>query len=150
MDRLRRLFARSLAASWLGLGLALAAMPAHAERVSADDAKAARAVVEAQLAAFAADDGQRAFSYAAPSIREMFGSPDRFMAMVRAGYPAVYRPAAVLFLNPEWVQGTLVQGVHLTDADGKLWIALYTLERQADKRWAISGCNVQPSAGKMT
>ena len=72
------------------------------------------------------------------------------MAMVRAGYPVVYRPAAVIFLNPEWVQGTLVQAVHLTDADGKLWIALYTLERQADKHWAISGCNVQPSAGKMT
>jgi len=154
MNRLHRLFVRSflapLSASLLCLGLAVASTAARADRVSGEDTKAIRAVVEAQLAAFAADDGQRAFSYAAPSIREMFGSADRFMAMVRAGYPVVYRPAAVVFPNPEWVQGTLVQGVHLTDAEGRLWIALYTLERQPDKRWAISGCNVQPSAGKMT
>jgi hypothetical protein len=107
-------------------------------------------VVEAQLAAFAEDDGQRAFSYAAPSIREMFGSPERFMAMVRGSYPVVYRPSAVVFLHPAWVQGQLVQGVHLTDAGGALWLAVYNLERQPDKSWRISGCSVQPSAGKMT
>ena len=37
------------------------------------------------------DDAKRAFSYAAPSIRAMFGTPERFLAMVRAGYPVVYR-----------------------------------------------------------
>jgi len=123
---------------------------AAAEPVSAADTQAVRAVVEAQLAAFAEDDGQRAFSYAAPSIREMFGSPERFMAMVRGSYPVVYRPSAVVFLHPAWVQGQLVQGVHLTDAGGALWLAVYNLERQPDKSWRISGCNVQPSAGKMT
>jgi hypothetical protein len=118
--------------------------------VSAADTQAVRAVVEAQLAAFAEDDGQRAFSYAAPSIRDMFGSPERFMAMVRGSYPVVYRPSAVVFLHPAWVHGQLVQGVHLTDADGALWLAVYQLERQPDKSWRISGCTVQPSAGKMT
>ncbi len=127
-----------------------AAASAHAERVSVEDAKAVRAVVEAQLAAFAADDAKRAFSYAAPSIREMFGTPDRFLEMVRTGYPAVYRPAAVIFLNPAWVEGQLVQGVQLTDAEGGLWLAVYRLERQPDKSWRISGCDVQPSSGKMT
>jgi len=123
---------------------------AAAEPVSAADTHAVRAVVEAQLAAFAIDDGQRAFSYAAPSIREMFGSPDRFMAMVRSSYPVVYRPSAVVFLHPAWVQGQLVQGVQLSDANGALWLAVYQLERQPDRSWRISGCNVQPSAGKMT
>lgn len=123
---------------------------AAAEPVSSTDTQAIRAVVEAQLAAFAADDGQRAFSYAAPSIREMFGSPERFMAMVRGSYPVVYRPTAVVFLHPTWVQGQLVQGVHLTDANGALWLAVYQLERQPDRSWRISGCNIQPSAGKMT
>ena len=147
MTRAHRVLAGLLFTASL-LGLLPSA--AHAERVSASDSKAVRAVVEAQLAAFAEDDGKRAFSYAAPSIREMFGSPDRFMAMVRGSYPVVYRPAAVVFLNPEWVQGQLVQGVHLTDASGALWLAVYQLERQPDKSWRISGCNVQPSAGKMT
>jgi type II secretory pathway pseudopilin PulG len=131
------------------LALFSAIAPAAAEPVSAADTKAVRAV-EAQLAAFAADDAKRAFSYAAPSIREMFGTPERFVAMVRAGYPVVYRPSNVNFLLPVWVDGQLVQGVHLTDADGALWLALYRLERQADKSWRISGCEVQPASGKST
>jgi len=132
------------------LALVSAIAPAAAEPVSAADTKAVRAVVEAQLAAFAADDAKRAFSYAAPSIREMFGTPERFVAMVRAGYPVVYRPSNVNFLLPVWVDGQLVQGVHLTDGDGALWLALYRLERQADKSWRISGCEVQPASGKST
>ena len=130
--------------------LAGAPSAARAEPVSAADSQAVRAVVEAQLDAFAADDAKRAFSYAAPVIREMFGTPDRFLAMVRDGYPVVYRPSSVTFLAPEWEEGQLVQGVHLTDAGGGLWLAIYRLERQPDKSWRISGCDVQPSSGKMT
>lgn len=142
---------RAFANAWLVASFAfLAAAGVHAEPVSQDDTRAVRAVVEAQLAAFAADDAKRAFSYAAPSIREMFQTPERFMAMVRGGYPVVYRPAAVIFLNPVRVEGQLVQGVQLTDAEGGLWLALYRLERQPDRSWRISGCEVQPSAGKMT
>ncbi len=128
----------------------LTALPVRAEAVSPSDTRAIRTIVEAQLDAFAADDAKRAFSYAAPSIREMFATPDQFMAMVRGGYPVVYRPATVTFLNPEWVEGQLVQGVHLTDSSGALWIAIYRLERQPDKSWRISGCEVQRSSGKMT
>jgi hypothetical protein len=147
MTRAHRVFAGLLFAASLAGFLPAAA---SAEPVSAADTQAVRAVVEAQLAAFAADDGQRAFSYAAPSIRAMFGTPERFMAMVRGSYPVVYRPSAVVFLHPAWVQGQLVQGVHLTDASGALWLAVYSLERQADDSWRISGCTVQPSAGRMT
>ncbi|HEY5321885.1 MAG TPA: DUF4864 domain-containing protein, partial [Caldimonas sp.] len=137
MTRAHRVLAGLLFAATL---VGLLSAPARAEPVSAADTQAVRAVVEAQLAAFAEDDGQRAFSYAAPSIREMFGSPERFMAMVRGSYPVVYRPSAVVFLHPAWVQGQLVQGVHLTDAGGALWLAVYNLERQPDKSWRISGC----------
>jgi len=133
----------------IALSAAIAA-PASAEPVSTGDTRAVRAVVEAQLAAFAADDAKRAFSYAAPAIREMFGTPERFVAMVRAGYPAVYRPSNINFLHPVWVDGHLVQGVHLTDAEGALWLAIYRLERQPDKSWRISGCDVQPASGKTT
>ncbi|MEO6363169.1 MAG: DUF4864 domain-containing protein [Caldimonas sp.] len=140
----RRLFLLAAAA------VAACPLPAAAQPVSAADARAIRSVVEAQLEAFASDDAPRAFSYAAPTLRESIGSPDRFMAMVRAGYPVVYRPASVTFLAPVRVQGQTVQGVHFTDAAGALFLATYRLERQPDRSWRISGCDVQPSAGKMT
>lgn len=145
---------RAIAPLWFAFVAALLlptpSLSAQTEPVSAVDAKAVRAVVEAQLDAFAADDAKKAFSYAAPSIREMFGTPERFVAMVRAGYPVVYRPASVTFLQPLWVQGQLVQGVRLTDSDGGQWLATYRLERQPDKSWRISGCDVQPASGRMT
>jgi hypothetical protein len=122
----------------------------QASAASAEQTRAMRDVVEAQLAAFAADDAARAFSYAAPAIREMFGSPERFLAMVRSGYPVVYRPATVTFLNPHRVEGQWIQGVHMTDAGGTLWLAIYRLDLQADRTWRISGCDVQPAPGKMT
>jgi len=142
--------ARFIAAFCLILALAFAAGGrALAQAVSEADARAARAVVSAQLEAFAKDDAKRAFSYAAPSIRAMFQTPERFLAMVRTGYPVVYRAAGVTFLIPLQVEGDLVQGVHLTDGTGALWLATYRLERQADGTWRIAGCGVQPATGKM-
>lgn len=148
MSSIQRCFVRLLLmASFAGI---VGAAQAQSAPVSADEAKAMRAAVEGQLAAFAADDAKRAFSYAAPSIRQMFGTPDRFMEMVRTGYPVVYRAASVVFLVPLRSEGQLFQGVQLTDADGSLWLATYRLERQPDGGWGISGCDVQPSSGKMT
>ena len=139
---------RVLASVALAVGLASSA---RAEPVSAGDTRAVRTVVEAQLKAFAADDADGAFGYAAPSIREMFGnSAERFMAMVRGSYPVVYRPTGIVFLHPEWVEGTLVQEVQMTDAGGTLWLAVYNLARQADQSWRITGCLVQPQTGRMT
>lgn len=114
------------------------------------DARQVRAVVEAQLDAFARDDAARAFSYAAPSIQSMFGDAGRFMDMVRRSYPVVYRPASVAFLVPEADGDEVVQPVHFTDAQGMLWLALYHLERQPDRSWRISGCVVAPSSGRTT
>ncbi len=124
--------------------------PAAAQTATAEQSAAMRAVVEAQLAAFAADDAARAFSYAAPAIREVFGTPDRFLAMVRTGYPVVYRPASVTFLAPHQVEGQWIQGVHMTDGNGALWLAIYRLERQPDRSWRINGCDVRPASGKLT
>jgi hypothetical protein len=108
-----------------------------------------RAVIQAQFDAFAADDAQRAFSYATPQLRQVFGSADRFIEVVRSAYPVVYRHATVAFLKPERADGSLVQGVHLTDERGVLWLALYRLERQRDKSWRISACQLLPTPGRV-
>jgi hypothetical protein len=123
-------------------------LSAQAAGVSKADTQKIRTVIRAQLAAFAADDAKRAFSYAAPKIREMFGTPERFLAMVREGYPVVYRPASVGFLTPEVAGGTVFQAVEMAGSDGSLWVAVYTLERRRNGTWAISGCEVLPREGR--
>jgi hypothetical protein len=146
MQRRRGLLGSLCAALTLAAVSPLRAAP----DVSAADAKAVRGVIEAQLAAFAADDADKAFSHAAPGIRAMFGTAERFLAMVREGYPVVYRPASVSFLKPEWIESKLIQRVQMTDAAGAPWMVVYELERQADKSWRIAACVAARGAGRAT
>jgi hypothetical protein len=125
------------------LGASLLAAPVRAE-VSAESAQAVQATVQAQLAAFAADDAERAFAFATLTIRTLFQTPANFLAMVRQAYPVVYRPAKVLFLSPRALDAAVVQPVQLKDAAGQSWLAMYTLERQTDGRWLINGCVLVP------
>jgi hypothetical protein len=97
-------------------------------------------VIKNQLAAFAADDAQRAFAIAAPNIQQMFGSAERFMQMVRHSYPVVYRPTSVTFLISEQDGDAVSQPVAMTDTEGRSWTAVYRLEQGKDKLWRIAGC----------
>jgi len=126
------------------------AVGAQAAGVPPTDARQVRAVIQGQLDAFAADDAKRAFSYASPAIREMFGTPERFIDMVRASYPMVYRAASVSFFEPEMIEGELFQRVRMTDSSGAVWLAIYRMQRQSDKSWRINGCEVVESAGRVT
>lgn len=129
----------------LGAGLALLAMAGPAAALAAPEARAVRAVVEAQLRAMAEGDAERAFSYAAPAIRAQFGDARRFMAMVAGSYPMVIRPAATVFFQPtQDAGGDVLQVVQLRDGAGKRWRASYLLARQADGAWRIGGCVVAP------
>ena len=134
---------RTVVLVWV-LGASLLAAPVQAQ-VSAESAQAVQATVRAQLAAFAGDDAERAFSYAAPNIRALFQTPENFMAMVRQAYPVVYRPAELRFLTPKSLDAAVVQPVHMRDVGGLSWLAMYTLQRQADGGWLISGCALAPN-----
>jgi hypothetical protein len=112
--------------------------------LSAGDARAIRAVIEAQLDAMAADDEARAFSYASPSIRMQFDDASSFMTMVRQGYPMLIRPTEMLFSQPRTVEESVLQVVRLRDREGRLWLATYDLQRQPDRSWRINGCLVEP------
>lgn len=124
-------------------------LPAHAENLSAADGKNIRAVVEGQLAAFARDDADKAFSFAAPNVRKALGSAANFMSMVRSDYPVVYRPASVAFLKVEGKDGDVIQRVQMADASGDAWLAVYSLQKQKNKSWRITGCTVVKSTGRM-
>jgi len=112
------------------------------------DAKAVREVIEAQLDAFRKDDAAAAFSLATPGIRETFGTPENFMAMVKGSYAVVYRPANVSFDPPVLLDGQVVQPVRLSDAQGRAWIALYPMQRQPDGTWRTNGCQLARVPGQ--
>ena len=124
-------------------------MPAQAEMLPAKDEKAVQTVVQSQLAAFESDDATKAFSYAAPELRKAIGSPAAFMALVKNSYPVVYRPASVTFLKAEGAGNEAVLKVQMMDASGTSYLAVYSLQRQKDKNWRISGCTVVENKGRM-
>jgi uncharacterized protein DUF4864 len=130
--------------------LALAPALARAQTISDADARAVRRVIEAQLDAFRRDDARRAFSYAAPGIRETFGTAEKFMAMVREQYAVVYRPRSVSFEAPLMAGEDLVQPVHLTDGDGHAWMAIYPMVKLPDGSWRINGCHLAPLPARET
>ncbi len=129
-----------------------AAAPVRAD--NAADERTVETVIREQIAAFGNDDGERAFSYAAPDIQKRFGDPVSFMAMVRKSYAAVYRPKSLNFLQPSWpagpAEGVILQAVELTDASGGFCVATYQVERQSDGEWRIVGCALRRLMGMAT
>ncbi|NIA71266.1 DUF4864 domain-containing protein [Pelagibius litoralis] len=109
------------------------------------DRQAILRTIQSQLDAFQADDGARAFSFATPRLREMFGTPDNFMAMVRGGYMSVYRPQSVEFLDARVVSGRTGQAVRFVGPDGNAVIAIYTMEMQPDGSWRIAAVQLVPT-----
>jgi hypothetical protein len=107
-----------------------------------------RAIIASQWDAFKGDDAERAFSYASPGIRRLFGDANTFMAMVKNGYYPVYHPNNPQFGPLSEDETGLTQSVTVTDDDGNVWTAVYSMERQADGSWRISGCRLirSPSA----
>jgi len=127
--------------------LGLWALPASAGGLSAKDQKQIIEVVQAQLDAFAQDDAAKAFSFAAPNIRHIVGSAENFLEMVRTQYEIVYRPSSTTFMQPNGEAGEAVLKVRMTDEDGDAWIATYTLQRQKNKIWKITGCAISEATG---
>lgn len=141
-----------------GLGRLLSAVIAslvlvaavHASPLTPTDEKNIRATVQGQLSALARDDASRAFSFAAENVRQAVGTAPAFLALVRRNYPVVYRPASVAFLKPESRGEQVIQRVQMLDASGDAWLAIYSLQRQKNKSWRITGCAVIENKGHMT
>ena len=144
----RRTFVVALAATLL----AAPALPcAHAQSRAADAKLAAaewfaiRRTIDGQRKAFKSGDARKAFSFASPGIRAQFGTPERFLAMVREGYGALIAARYVEFLEGAVIDGTVIQPLRLVGSDNSVLVALYTMEKQKDGRWRIAGCVLAPS-----
>lgn len=133
-----------------GLGATAAWAQRPATEVGATDRDSIRRVIGDQMAAFRRDDAAAAFGYAAPDIRDQFGSAERFMAMVREGYQPVYRPSEVRFGALVWFDGRLTQLVDVVGPDGVPRTAMYFMAHQPDGSWLIGGCMLAVAQGATT
>lgn len=131
--------------------LSLALAIGLATPATAQDGRAAaiEGVIQSQIDAFLQDDFATAFSYASPGIRSLFGTAERFGTMVRNGYPMVWRPSGVEFLELREMNGGLWQAVVLEDSSGRVHILGYEMEQGNDGAWKIDGVQIlrQPQVG---
>ena len=103
-----------------------------------------RSTIESQIQAFQADDFARAFTFASPTIKGMFGTPENFGAMVKQGYPMVYRPAEVQMMELREVAGALWQRVRITDQAGAGWYLDYMMV-ETPEGWRINAVQILPA-----
>lgn len=144
-----RIFPSALIALILSLVLIIPAS-AQSGALAAEDAAQIQSVIKDQIAAFRKDDGQRAYSHAAPSVRQIFPSVSAFMEMVKRGYQPVYRPQSYTFEDIRMGSDGPAQAVRLVGPSNREWIAIYTFQQQPDGSWKISGVYVRPAPGTTT
>lgn len=114
----------------------LSAAPVAAQDAIAD-------VITDQFRDFAADNFVGAFDHASPDIQGMFGSADRFGAMVRQGYPMVWRYNSFRLTERREIAGALWQRVEVIDAEGRAHALDYKMEQGA-AGWKIDGVQLLP------
>lgn len=118
---------------------------AHAQNTSDDQAIQAQTVISDQLSAFLDGDGKRAFSHAAPTIKQRFQSPEQFMTMVERGYGPIYRSSTYDFGRHTLKGDQIVQELILSDKKGNTWQSIYVLKRQNDGTLKIMGVQMRRS-----
>lgn len=114
----------------LGLLAGTPAMP--------DERADIRDVIGSQIAAFEASDVATAFDFASPMIQEMFHDPQTFGRMVETGYPMIWRPDAVRFLELREEGGRVLQRMGFRDGAGGFHLFDYEMIAGPDG-WRING-----------
>jgi len=109
------------------------------------DEAAVRDVIAQQIDAFQRDDFDTAFEHASPMIQNMFGTADGFGAMIREGYPMVWRPASIRFSLLRQEGERFFQQVVL-GGDTHSYVAEYEV-MQVDGIWRINGVQLLPESG---
>lgn len=127
--------------SLLSLALVIAAALPMPTRAEEPRNPAIEATIQQQFDAFMADDVARAFSFAAPNIQGIFGTAENFGAMVKNGYPMVWRPGTVKYLGLRMVAGGLYQKVAITDQAGAIHVLEYEMIPVGDS-YVIGGVQV--------
>lgn len=126
------------------------AAPAGEPTLATAEWKAIQKVIDDQLRALKAGDGAKAMTFAAPGIRDQFGTPEKFLRMVREGYAPLLAARHTQFLEGALIEGAVIQPLRLVLPDDTVLVALYQMQRLADGRWRIAGCVLAPSTVQAT
>lgn len=102
--------------------------------------------IQSQLDAMAANDFPRAYTYASPTIKKLFGPVENFELMVKKGYPMVWQHQAVKMLELRTVAGNLWQRVMVTDLRGSTYLLDYMMVETPDG-WQINAVQLLQQAG---
>ncbi|MFU8883134.1 MAG: DUF4864 domain-containing protein, partial [Rhodobacterales bacterium] len=121
MARLQACLRTATLAFWAALALWVWSVPATAQDRGIED------TISQQLEAFKADDVGTAFGFASPLIKNIFRTPENFGAMVQQGYPMVWRPAEVHYLEQREIAGEIWQKVQITDGAGRIHMLDYQM-----------------------
>jgi hypothetical protein len=122
-----------IAALWVGLAAPVLAQEEPIQQT-----------ITAQIEAFKAADFDRAFTFASPTIHDIFGTADNFGSMVVTGYPMVVNPAQVEMQDLRTVGGALWQRVRITDQRGVAYLLDYQMIEGPDG-WRINAVQLQKS-----
>lgn len=133
---MQKAFFTALAIVWVAVAAAAQDALAPNDRIEG--------TIRSQIDAFLQDDFETAFRFAGPGIQRMFRTPDNFGAMVRNGYPMVWRPEDVEFGALQDRADGLWQRVFVQDADGQSHVLDYRMQR-VEGEWRIAGVRVLPA-----
>ena len=102
-----------------------------------------QSTIQSQLDAFTAQDSAKAFSYASPTIKGLFGNSNNFAMMVQNGYPMVWQHQAVKMLELRTIAGNLWQRVMITDGAGETFLLDYKM-METPEGWQIDAVQLLP------
>ncbi|WP_299727228.1 DUF4864 domain-containing protein [uncultured Tateyamaria sp.] len=128
--------------NWI-MGVALAASMAGAAWAQGTEIEG---VISEQLEAFKTDNFAQAFEFASPNIRGIFQTPENFGRMVTQGYPMVWRPGEVTYLELREENGSFWQKVQIVDSEGRVHVLDYRM-LETEAGWKINGVQLLESAG---
>ena len=128
---------RILCAAAVLIGLSLG--PAWADEPVGSNA--ARSVIQSQLDAFDEGAVSDAYRFAAPNIQRLFPTPEVFGKMVQGGYPMIWDPSQVEFLDALSRGAMIVQRLRVVDQAGVPYIAEYAM-LEVEGEWRIAGVEI--------
>ena len=85
------------------------------------------ATIQSQFEAFLMGDIDTAWQFASPNIQRLFQTPENFGRMVETGYPMVWRPGQIDYLDLQSLGGLIVQRVQVIDRQGRAHILGYQM-----------------------
>jgi hypothetical protein len=127
--------------------LAIGVAGARAQSFQPEDHEAFRKLIQTQIDAFRRDDFAAAYAVTAPSMKALYPNLQAYTQVIRARYAPLIKPRTVVFGTVNRTSQGPVQRVFITAADGRAYVANYSLQRQPDNTWLIAGHTVSRDSG---